>query len=99
MSARRLALLGALILAFTLTQVAGVGAEDRLASASQTPYMGWNTYYGVGGVFDEQTILSVARSLLEDGLTRAGYRIVWLDYGWASGERNRDGEIVTDRRQ
>lgn len=61
--------------------------------------MGWNTYYGVGGVFDEETILSVARSLLSRGLARAGYRIVWLDFGWASGERDRHGELIVDRRQ
>ena len=63
------------------------------------PYMGWNTYYGVGGIFDEGTILSVARSLLHTGLARAGYRIVWLDFGWASGKRDRSGEIVVDRHQ
>jgi alpha-galactosidase len=63
------------------------------------PYMGWNTYYGVGGVFDEGTILSVARSLLDRGLARAGYRIVWLDFGWASGQRDRAGALVIDRRQ
>ncbi|MBV8220559.1 MAG: hypothetical protein JO325_19000, partial [Solirubrobacterales bacterium] len=63
------------------------------------PYMGWNTYYGVGGVFDEGTILSVARSLLDRGLARAGYRIVWLDFGWASGQRDRHGALVIDRRQ
>ena len=36
------------------------------------PYMGWNTYYGVGGIFDEQTIISVANSLLHRGLAHAG---------------------------
>jgi alpha-galactosidase len=66
---------------------------------AEVPYMGWNTYYGVGGVFDEGTIISVAKSLLHTGLARAGYRIVWLDFGWASGKRDRSGEIVIDRRQ
>ena len=74
----------------------GNAHEPMLAAV---PYMGWNTYYGVGGVFDEGTILSVARSLLHRGLARAGYRIVWLDFGWASGKRDRGGEIVIDRRQ
>jgi alpha-galactosidase len=98
-TAHRLAILGGLILALVLTQVSSVAAEDRLSSVPETPYMGWNTYYGVGGVFDEQTILSVARTLIDRGLAGAGYRIVWLDYGWASGKRNRAGEIVVDRRQ
>ena len=64
-----------------------------------TPYMGWNTYYGVGGVFDQRTIISVARSLIDRGLARAGYRIVWLDFGWASGKRNPSGQLVVDPNQ
>jgi alpha-galactosidase len=61
--------------------------------------MGWNTYYGVGGVFDEQTIMDVAAALLDLGLARAGYRIVWLDYGWASGTRGAGGELIVDGEQ
>jgi alpha-galactosidase len=63
------------------------------------PYMGWNTYYGVGGIFDEATILSVAHALIDRGLAQAGYRIVWLDFGWASGARDSRGELVVDRHQ
>lgn len=59
-----------------------------------TPYMGWNTYYGIGGTFDEQTIVSVAQELLDRGLASAGYRIVWLDYGWPSGARGANGELI-----
>ena len=79
---------------------AGTGAASPLATTTApVPYMGWNTYYGVGGVFDEQTILSVARSLINRGLAKAGYRIVWLDFGWASGARDGRGELIVDRRQ
>jgi hypothetical protein len=73
--------------------------DTRLSSVLATPYMGWNTYYGVGGVFDQQTIISVARALLHRGLAHAGYRIVWLDFGWASGKRNRHGELIVNRQQ
>jgi len=98
---RRLAVLGAAILACGALAVppAAGGTLDLASSAAPTPYMGWNTYYGVGGVFDEATIISVARSLIDRGLARAGYRIVWLDFGWASGRRGRHGEILVDRRQ
>ena len=61
--------------------------------------MGWNTYYGVGGRFAEETILDVADALVDRGLARAGYKIVWLDFGWASGTRRADGELVVDRGQ
>src|ERR1035441_7551165 len=73
--------------------------DTRLNSVLATPYMGWNTYYGVGGVFDEQKIISVARALLDRGLAHAGYRIVWLDFGWASGQRDSHGELIVDRQQ
>ena len=63
------------------------------------PYMGWNTYYGIGGVFNERTIMSVAHALCDRGLAYAGYRTVWLDYGWASGARDAQGELVIDDRQ
>jgi hypothetical protein len=73
--------------------------DTRLSSELATPYMGWNTYYGVGGVYDEKTIISVARALIDRGLARAGYRIVWLDYGWASGRRDSHGELIVNPRQ
>jgi hypothetical protein len=61
--------------------------------------MGWNTYYGVGGRFDEQTIVSIADSLVAQGLAQAGYKIVWLDFGWASGSRDSQGNLIIDPRQ
>ena len=81
--------------------VAAVGVTPTSGGQllAAAPYMGWNTYYGVGGVFDERTIVSVARALLHRGLARAGYRIVWLDFGWASGRRDRSGKLIVDRAQ
>jgi alpha-galactosidase len=79
---------------------AGASGVAPVPSASTAiPYMGWNTYYGVGGAFDQQTIVSVAKSLIDRGLARAGYRIVWLDFGWASGKRRRNGTLIVSRRQ
>jgi alpha-galactosidase len=101
---------GALGIAVLAINVAGASAASPTGGSGPTgrgaasplapvPYMGWNTYYGVGGVFDEPTIVSVATSLLDRGLGRAGYRIVWLDFGWASGKRDGRGELLVDRRQ
>src|SRR5947209_3969595 len=61
--------------------------------------MGWNTYYGVGGGFNESTIKSVASSLTSSGLAQAGYKIVWLDFGWASGARDSNGNLTVDSTQ
>ena len=79
--------------------VPGMGPLRAVSPPADPPYMGWNTYYGVGGVFDEQTITSVAQALLDRGLARAGYRIVWLDFGWASGERDSHGNLIIDPQQ
>ena len=64
---------------------------------SPTPYMGWNTYFGLGGDFDESTIKGAADALVSRGLAAAGYDIVWLDGGWqAPTSRNEQGDLVAD---
>ncbi len=78
---------------------AGAARPSAAAALAATPYMGWNTYYGLGGTFNEQTILSVANALISDGLASAGYRIVWLDAGWTTGARRGDGSLIVSRRQ
>src|SRR5437764_3455209 len=61
--------------------------------------MGWNTYYGLGRALSESTIESVANSLISSGLAQAGYRIVWLDAGWATGARDSSGQLIVDPTQ
>jgi alpha-galactosidase len=73
-----------------------VSANGQLAP---TPYMGWNTYYGVGGIYNESTIKSVASSLISSGLAQAGYKIVWLDWGWSNGARDASGNLIADPTQ
>jgi alpha-galactosidase len=85
--------------AYAIDAAAAAGGAGAPSVLTEIPYMGWNTYYGVGGVFDQQTIISVARSLINRGLARAGYRIVWLDFGWASGKRDRGGKLLVSGRQ
>ena len=50
-------------------------------------------------MFDEATIKSVAESLISSGLAQAGYKIVWLDFGWASGARDGNGNLIVDSTQ
>ena len=76
-----------------------VGSAWATMAPVPVPYMGWNTYYGVGGVFDEATIESVASSLISSGLAQAGYRIVWLDFGWATGARDSNGNLIVNPTQ
>ena len=61
-----------------------------------TPYMGWNTYFGLGAP-SESAVESVAQYLISSGLAAAGYDYVWLDGGWqATPPRNAAGQLVAD---
>ncbi|MFJ8141094.1 glycoside hydrolase family 27 protein [Streptomyces sp. NPDC096013] len=63
---------------------------------AQTPYMGWNTYYGLGAP-TEQQVRAVADKLVNSGLRDAGYDIVWLDGGWqADNPRDAQGRLVAN---
>lgn len=72
------------------TAVAGATVQDVGAPAAPvsydsglapTPYMGWNTYYGLGAP-TEEAVRAVADKLVASGLRDSGYDIVWLDGGW-----------------
>ncbi|MFI1393629.1 glycoside hydrolase family 27 protein [Streptomyces sp. NPDC020681] len=59
-----------------------------------TPYMGWNTYYGLGTPTETQ-VKSVADHLVSSGLRDSGYDIVWLDGGWqADTPRDVQGRLA-----
>ncbi len=76
---------------------ASAGAQGTAPLLSETPYMGWNTYFGLGGNFDANQVLSVGHKLVDSGLAKAGYDIVWLDGGWQSTTpRGADGLLQAD---
>jgi alpha-galactosidase len=64
-----------------------------------TPYMGWDTYFALGGSYSEATILQQASQMVSLGLERRGYRYIWLDVGWWHGTRNASGEITVSPTQ
>jgi alpha-galactosidase len=62
-----------------------------------TPYQGWNTYYGLGGDYSDQSVREVADALVARGLAKAGYDIVWLDGGWQAAQpRTTAGDLRAD---
>jgi alpha-galactosidase len=73
------------------------GAPDYYESGlAPTPYMGWNTYYGLGAP-TEQQVRAVADKLVSSGLRDSGYDIVWLDGGWqADNPRDAKGQLVAN---
>ncbi|HTU79895.1 MAG TPA: glycoside hydrolase family 27 protein [Solirubrobacteraceae bacterium] len=86
----------ALLLALGSCQQASAAAKGILAA---TPYMGWDTYFALGGEYSEATILAQASELKALGLEKLGYRYVWLDVGWWHGTRGPNGEITVSAKQ
>ncbi|WP_436531932.1 glycoside hydrolase family 27 protein [Actinoplanes sp. HUAS TT8] len=65
--------------------------------SSSTPYMGWNTYFGLGGDPTEAEVKSIADTMARDGLRDAGYRTIWIDGNWAAPTpRDAKGALVAD---
>jgi alpha-galactosidase len=73
--------------------------QTAINDLARTPYLGWNTYYGLGSTFDENTIKSVTDAIVSRGLKTAGYQYVWIDGGWWSGTRDAQGDITVDPKQ
>jgi alpha-galactosidase len=73
-----------------------VSSAQASLTTTPVPYMGWNPYYASLGGSNEATFEAVANSLISTGLQNAGYRIFWLDFGWASGARDSSGQLVVD---
>ncbi|MFI7063354.1 NPCBM/NEW2 domain-containing protein [Kribbella sp. NPDC050124] len=93
-------LAAALVSASLVTTTTSAGAtgvttaQPQADVLSPTPYMGWNTYYGLAGDFTEESVKSVADSMVSRGLAKAGYDIVWLDGGWqADVPRSEAGDL------
>lgn len=87
------------LVSFSVPAYAGddQGAPTYYSSGlAATPYMGWNTYYGLGAP-SESAVESVADFLVSSGLRDAGYNYVWLDGGWqGSPPRDGSGHLVAD---
>ena len=77
--------------------VAHAAALAKLLAA--TPYMGWDTYFALGGKIDESNVLEQASRMLTLGLRNRGYRYVWLDVGWWRGAREANGQIEVSSKQ
>jgi hypothetical protein len=91
---------GASAHAVSLTQPAPIHGNAAAASVlAATPYMGWDTYFALGGNYSEATILRQASELISQGLRQRGYRYVWLDVGWWHGTREANGQISVSPRQ
>jgi len=83
----------------TAASTAAANTTPPINNLARTPYQGWNTYYGLGSTFDEQTIKDEADAIVSRGLKAAGYTYVWIDGGWWSGTRDAAGNITVSSTQ
>lgn len=90
---------GATAKAATTAKATTGAATASFNGQALTPYMGWNTYYGLGSSYNEAAIENVADYLVSSGLAASGYKIVWLDGGWWSGTRDAQGNITVNPAQ
>ncbi|MGW6152968.1 glycoside hydrolase family 27 protein [Streptomyces sp. NPDC055144] len=100
----RTAALAAFLVAAVLSPAVPATAADRAPASHEptptplapTPYMGWNTYFGLGAP-TEKDVKSVADFLVSSGLQKSGYDIVWLDGGWqADTPRDTEGHLAAN---
>ncbi|MEV6056265.1 glycoside hydrolase family 27 protein [Streptomyces sp. NPDC052107] len=101
----RLALASAIAVVLTASAVPAAAAADTVnqgaptyydSGLDRTPYMGWNTYYGLGAP-TEKEVRAVADKLVSSGLRDSGYDTVWLDGGWqADNPRDAQGRLVAN---
>jgi len=84
-------------LVLSVAAVCFVAPPASAHPTSPAPYMGWNTYFGLGGDPTEAEVKSVTDFMVSSGLRDAGYRIVWIDGNWAAPTpRNAAGQLVAD---
>ncbi|MFD5631191.1 glycoside hydrolase family 27 protein [Streptomyces sp. NPDC127072] len=81
---------GAVVLVGSAVPAAHAGDDQGApryydSGLAATPYMGWNTYYGLGAP-TEGEVRKVADHLVSSGLRDSGYDIVWLDGGWQADQ-------------
>jgi Alpha galactosidase A/Alpha galactosidase C-terminal beta sandwich domain len=85
------------------SQASTIGSASKHAPAASvlaaTPYMGWDTYFALGGKYSEATVLQQASQLISLGLRQRGYRYIWLDVGWWHGTRATNGQITVSPTQ
>lgn len=70
--------------------------DDDYVGGSKTPVMGWSSWNTFRNHIDEDTIVDVAKAMVETDLSDAGYQYVNLDDCWHSSMRDENGMLQSD---
>lgn len=74
-----------------------ISAVENYASAvSPVPIMGWSSWNTLRNHISEKSIYETAKTLVDTGLSEAGYKYVNIDDCWQSNLRDEDGKLQGD---
>jgi len=69
--------------------------EDfKLEKRAPTPWLGWNTYFGMATNLTASGILTVAQRWQTNGMLKAGWNYICLDEWWPMPSLGEDNELV-----
>jgi alpha-galactosidase len=86
-------------LSFAVLFLAGclsLSANAQRKPITQTPPMGWMSWFPFIDKIDEHKIMEVADSMVSTGLRDAGYNLLQLDDGWMAAKRDKEGRQYAD---
>ena len=70
--------------------------DEDYNGGSKTPIMGWSSWNSLRNHIDEDTILDMAKAMVDTGLADAGYKYVNIDDCWQSSMRDENGMLQGD---
>ncbi len=71
-------------------------ANAQRQIAVPAPPMGWSSWNSFSNTVNAKVIMDQAKTMVANGMAKAGYQYVNIDEGWWLGQRDAEGNIVVD---
>ncbi len=84
-----------LFLLLFISIAASVTAQKKETQLCLTPPMGWMTWNYFGTDIYEKDIREMADAMVSSGMSKAGYKYIFIDDGWVGG-RDNTNNIIAD---
>src|SRR5271169_5383586 len=89
-----------ILLGLIAVAICGAAALSAQSAAKQVAIplapMGWSSWNSFSNTVDSQIVMAQAKAMISTGMAKAGYQFINIDEGWWLGERDGDGNFVTD---
>jgi Alpha galactosidase A/Alpha galactosidase C-terminal beta sandwich domain/Alpha-galactosidase, CBM13 domain len=97
---RQAAMRAPVILLALLSILCGSSAARAQGAVKQIPIplppMGWSSWNSFSNTVDSKIIMEQAKTMVDTGMSKLGYRYINIDEGWWLGDRDKDGNIVVE---